>query len=151
MKILIDGDACSRIAVTERIAKQKRIPCHIYCDASRNIESNYSKVHIVDIGTNSADMAIIKHCDKGDIVITNDTSLAAMALARTPFVMNNYGQEFTTNNIMCLLTAKYIRQTSMRKTGKRPTKQTQELYGKAKKHASFAQTLNTLIKKAMED
>lgn len=148
MKIMIDGDACSRIAVTERIAKQKHVPCHIYCDASRNIESDYSTVHVMDIGMNSADMSIIKHCDKGDIVITNDTSLAAIALTKTPFVMNNHGQEFTTENIMCLLTAKYIQQTSMRKTGKRMAKQTRELYGKTKKHPSFAQTLDILIKKA---
>lgn len=152
MKILIDGDACPKIPTIERIARQKCIPCHIYCDASRYIDSDYSEIHVVDIGSNSADMAIIKYCMNNDIVITNDTSLAAMALARNSFVLNSRGMEYTKENIMSLLTEKYIRQARTRKSGRKQFKPTRELFGKsAKASVSFAQALDELIIKASKE
>lgn len=147
MKILIDGDACSRITTIEDIAGKKGIPCHIYCDASRIIDSEYSTVHIVDIGTNSADMAIVKHCSNGDIVITDDTGLAAMVLTMNAFAMNNSGMEFTNKNILQLLSSRHIRQDIARKTKRK------QVHGSLKpneKHASFAQTLNELVKRTAE-
>lgn len=149
MKILIDGDACSKIAMIEKIAKQKHIPCHIYCDASRDIYSDYSEVHIVEIGFNSADMAIINHCRKGDVVITNDTGLAAMILAKSAYVMNNHGMEFTNDNITQLLMRRYICTSGKRTSGRhKQMKQTHELFqDTGRQHPSFAQALTNIITK----
>ena len=149
MKILIDGDACSKIILIEKIAKQKNIPCHIYCDASRNLYSDYSEVHIVDIGFNSADMAIINHCKKGDIVITNDTGLAAMILAKSAYAINNHGMEFTDDNIAQLLIRRHICTSSKRASGRhKQMKQAHELFQDTKmQHPSFTKTLTTIITK----
>ena len=149
MKILIDGDSCSKITLTEKIAKQKHIPCHIYCDTSRTITSNYSDVHIVGIGYNSADMAIISHCNKNDIIITNDTGLAAMVLAKSAYAMNNHGMEFTHDNITSLLMRKYICVNTKRSSGKhKQMKQAHELFqDSARTHPSFVQALTGIIAK----
>lgn len=150
MKILIDGDACSKITLTEKIARQKRIPCHIYCDASRDIYSEYSEVHTVDIGFNSADMALIKHCSKGDVVITNDISLAAMALAKNAYVVNNYGMEFTDSNITQMLMRKHIYAKSKNSSVRnKQRKQGKELFQQTR-HPSFAQTLSAVLKKTQK-
>ena len=149
MKILIDGDACSKIVMIEKIAKQKHIPCRIYCDASRDIYSDYSEVHIVDIGFNSADMAIIKHCKKGDIVVTNDTGLAAIILAKSAYVINNHGMEFTDDNITQMLMRRHICINGKRTSGRhKQMKQANELFQDAKKQQlSFSQALTNIITK----
>lgn len=149
MKILIDGDSCSKITLTEKIAKQKHIPCHIYCDTSRTISSSYSDIHIVDIGCNSADMAIINHCNKNDIVITNDTGLAAMILTKSAYAVNNHGIEFTNDNITQLLMRRHICTSSKRTSGRhKQMKQAHELFQDTKiQHSSFAKTLTTMIAK----
>lgn len=144
MKILIDGDACSKIRTIERIAKAKGVPCHIYCDASRYIDSDYSEVHVVDVGANSADMAIIKYCRQSDIVVTNDIGLAAMVLTRGAAVLNNFGLEYTDSNILALLTNRHIRKERQRKTGR------DSIHGvpcTRCDHKPFAQTLQSVISK----
>ena len=115
MMILIDGDACGVINVTERLAKEMNIPCHIYCDTSRMLESSYSEIHIVDKGRDSADFAIINKCTSNDIVITNDSGLATMVLAKNGIAINAKGFEYTTHNIMSYLTKRYIRQHESKK------------------------------------
>lgn len=153
MKILIDGDACSRIALTENIARQRHIPCHIYCDASRTIHSDYSEIHIVDIGFNSADMEIMKHCSKGDVVITNDIGLAAMVLVKNAYALNNHGVEFTNDNITRMMMRRHIYAATKRSSAKqKQMKQAQELLRDGKtKHPPFARTLTDIIKKSRSD
>ena len=107
--ILIDGDSCNVIAITEKLAKKYAIPCHIYCDTHRFLESDYSEIHIVDSGRDSADFAIINKCGCNDIVITNDSGLAAMVLSRNAIAINSKGFEYTKHNIMSYLTTRYIR------------------------------------------
>ena len=116
IKILIDGDSCPVINITEKIASEKQLECHVYCDTSRIIQSDYSNVHIVDKGFNSADFAIVSNCTKNDIVITNDSGLAAMILSMNGFVMTTYGMEYTKENIMYFLNNRYFRQNIKRKT-----------------------------------
>ena len=144
MKILIDGDACSKIPVIEDIARKNRIPCHIYCDTSRFMESDYSTVHVVDVGTNSADFAITNSCEKNDIVVTNDTGLAAMILTQHAYVMNSQGLEYTDRNIMPMLNARHMRQSVIRKTGRKQVKG--QMYIN-QEHGSFASTLYRLLRK----
>lgn len=146
MKILIDGDACSKIKTIEQIAKRKGIPCHIYCDTSRFIDSDYSKVHIIDVGKNATDMVIVKCCEKTDIIITNDIGLAAMALTKGSAVINNSGLEYTDSNILIMLTNRHIRKERQRKTGRN------SIHGvpcNKYKHKPFAQVLKAVINRNM--
>lgn len=113
--ILIDGDACKFISLTEEFAKKHNIPCHIFCDTHHSIKSDYSEIHIVDKGRDATDFAIINKCKVNDIVITNDSGLAAMVLAKNGIAINTRGFEYTKNNIMSYLTSRHIRKNSSRK------------------------------------
>lgn len=120
--ILIDGDACNVIQITEKLAKEKSIPCHIYCDTQRILESTYSEIHIVDRGRDSADFAIVNKCGHNDIVITNDSGLAAMVLAKNGIAINTKGFEYTKRNIMSYLTSRHIRNYESRRNNRNQIK-----------------------------
>lgn len=144
MKIFIDGDACSVTSIAEEIASANGIECHIYCDTSRIIDSDYSQVHIVDKGPNAVDFAIINSCKTNDIVITNDSGLAAIALARKCFVLNCKGAIYNDRNIMSYLNRRYIRQDAKRKSG-RDQVNGMSTCNKSKKHCSFPVSLRQII------
>jgi hypothetical protein len=143
MKILIDGDSCSVVSLTERIAKSNHIGVDIYCDTTRNITSDYSDIHIVDCEQNSADFAIINHCNPNDIVVTNDGGLAAMVLARHGYVINCKGVEYTNTNIMTYLNSRYIRMNEKKKTKRSQVKG--NLHPSKDKRANYGTTLQRMI------
>lgn len=122
MQILIDGDSCNVISATEKIAKKKNIACHIYCDVTREIQSDYSEIHLVDKGKDTADFAILNKCETNDIIITNDSGLAAMVLAKKAYAINSHGFEYTPENIMTYLNKRYMRKHEMCKTNKKQVK-----------------------------
>ena len=147
MKILIDGDSCNVIACTEKIAKKNNIVCHIYCDTSRLLESEYSEIHIVDKGKDSADFAILNKCGKHDVVITNDSGLAAMVLAKQGYAINSHGFEYTKRNIDTYLNRRYLRSVSSRKSNK------SQITGMVKHNQhcnSYSAVLNAVIKKVLK-
>lgn len=122
MKILIDGDSCRVIGVTEQIAKKYDIPCHIFCDSAHSLDSTYSEIKIVSTGHNAADFAIINQCGINDIVITNDSGLAAMVLAKKGIALQSNGVEYTQKNISEYLNRRYVRARAQRKTNRHQVK-----------------------------
>lgn len=145
MKILIDGDACNVINTTEYIAKTKDIECHICCDTNHLLESDYSEIHIVDSRKDSADFYILNKCDKFDIVITNDSGLAAMVLAKHAYAVNSHGFEYTNENINSYLNSRYIRSFVARKSNRQQVK---GAYMPSHKKQSYSQILNHVITKS---
>ena len=144
MKILIDGDSCSVISTTERLAKKYRIPCHIYCDTTRSIKSKYAQVHVVDCSKDAADFAIISACSENDIVITNDSGLAALVLAKNGIAINTRGTEYTDINILGYLNTRYVRQLTVRQTHKKTVKG--KLYEDNDKQSCYRIVLTNLLK-----
>ena len=122
MKILIDGDACNVISCTEKIAKEKDIECHIFCDTSRILDSEYSQIHVVDKGFDSTDFAILNKCSNGDIIITKDGGLAAMVLTKNAYAISPQGFEYTRENIEIYLNRRYIRQHEVKRTKRNQVK-----------------------------
>lgn len=151
MTIRVDGDACPRTKISkiESIAERFSIPCIIYCDISHNITSDYADTHFVDIDSNSADMAIVMDCEPGDIVITNDTGLAAMTLSKRCHALKHNGMVFTDDNIMSLLTVRYMRSEQNRKTQRKPVKNV--FLQPNNTHASFATELIRIIQKEVKN
>lgn len=143
MKILIDGDSCSVISLTERIAKSNHIAVNIYCDTHHNITSEYSDIHIVDCDRNAADFAIIQNCNPTDIVITNDGGLAAMILAKRAHVLNSRGVEYTKHNIMTYLNSRHIRISETKRTKRNQVKG--NLHTDATKRQNYGTTLQRMI------
>lgn len=144
MKIMIDGDSCCVIDVVERVSRVHNLECHVYFDTQHIITTDYAIPHIVDKETNSADLKIANNCSKNDIVVTNDTGLAAIILARRGLVLNSRGIEYTQSNIMSYLNSRYLRSSEMRK---RKRLQVNGLPTNRTKHKNFEAELNRLIKK----
>lgn len=149
MKILIDGDACCKLSVTEQIARRYKIPCHVYCDSTRNIKTKYSYVHIVSVQKDSADFAIINCCEKGDIVVTNDSGLAVMILAKNGLAINTRGYEYTNENTACFLNERYARTAEIRRTNRKQVKG--RLYSEKTETEPYKRFLNNMIRKSIDN
>lgn len=144
MRILIDGDACNVTNIAEKIAAENGIECHIYCDTSHIIHSDYSQMHVVDSSPNAVDFAIINFCRSGDIIITNDSGLAAMALIKKCSTLNCKGIIYNNKNITSFLNRRYMRQDAKRKT-KRNKINGVNICDRIKHHHSFPVSLQQII------
>jgi uncharacterized protein YaiI (UPF0178 family) len=128
MKILVDADACPVKGIILTHAKQRNIPVIMFIDTSHELYDGYSLVVTVDKARDSADFALIKRAEAGDIVVTQDYGLAAMALARGTRVINQNGLIYTDINIGALLNDRHI-SAQIRRGGGRttnPKKRTKE-------------------------
>lgn len=130
MKILIDADACPVTGITEKIAKEKGISLIIVCDTSHIINTEYGEVFIVSKGADSADFSLMNKTDKGDIIVTQDYGVAAMALGKGAHPIHQSGKWYTNENIDQMLferhMAKKARNASHKFHGKGPKKRTPE-------------------------
>lgn len=145
MKVLVDGDACNKLDKIERISKSFGVPVVIYSSVHRNCQ--YSEIHYVARGKNEADFAIIKHCERGDIVITKDSGLATMALSKKAYVINPSGNIYTDDNYIESLNARYFRQVAL--GGNRGSVKGLKHKGK-RSGMSFGRALATIIAQELD-
>lgn len=108
MKILVDADACPVIKEIENIAKKHSLEVIIFADTAHILESDYSEVRVVDKGMDAVDFALMAICKQGDIVVTQDYGVAAMALGKGAKAIHHSGKEYTNENIERLLMERYI-------------------------------------------
>lgn len=142
MQILIDGDACRKIDATEKIASEKGVPCHIYCSTGHILESSYSRIHIMGEKKDSVDFAIVNKCQKGDIVVTDSSSLAAMVLAKCAYAINQKGFMYNDKNIMAYLDSRHMRRKETRCTNRQQVKCSRQI---SVKTAPYTDLLMRLI------
>ena len=108
MRIFIDADGCPVVNETVNIAKKSKIPVVIVKNYAHVINSAYAEVVTVDLSSDSADYYIVNHMEKGDLVITQDNGLAAMALAKEGIVINQNGYMIDNDNIDAMLSTRHI-------------------------------------------
>ena len=82
MQIFVDADACPVTRIVEQTARERGIPCSLLCDTNHVLSSDYSEIKIIGAGADAVDFALINLCHKGDIVVTQDYGVAAMALGK---------------------------------------------------------------------
>ena len=82
MKIFVDADACPVVRIVEEVAEKYRIDVTLLCDTNQILTSDYSKVIVVGAGADAVDYKLISICHKGDIVVSQDYGVAAMALGK---------------------------------------------------------------------
>lgn len=82
MKIFVDADACPVVDIVEDIATKYNIPVTLLCDTNHVLTSDYSEVIVVGAGADAVDYKLISICHRGDIVVTQDYGVAAMALGK---------------------------------------------------------------------
>ena len=144
MKVLIDADACPVVDIAVRLCKQHGIPCLLLCDTAHIMHKDGTETLIFDKGADSVDFALINRVRQGDLVITQDYGLAAMALARRAHVINQNGLIYTDENIDSLLLARHtsrkLRNAGVRLKG--PAKRTSE------QDEAFLRTMESFMPKA---
>lgn len=128
MKIIVDADACPVKNIIKQIAIKYNIPVIMVCDTSHILNDDYCKVVTVDKFADSADIYIINHTQAGDLVITQDYGVAAMAIGKKAYAISNSGMEFNDENMDKLLFERFLNK-KVRRAGQRtkgPSKRTEE-------------------------
>lgn len=82
MQIYVDADACPVVGIVEELAIKYKIPVTLLCDTNHVLYSDYSEVKIIGAGADAVDFALVNLCRKGDIIVTQDYGVAAMALGK---------------------------------------------------------------------
>lgn len=127
--IYIDADACPVTHIAEEIARRHGIPVTILCDTSHVMYSETSTVKLIGAGADAVDLALINLCKAGDIVITQDYGVAALALGKGALAVHQSGKCFTDDNIGGLLMDRHLAKKA-RRSGKHhlkgPAKRTEE-------------------------
>jgi uncharacterized protein YaiI (UPF0178 family) len=126
--ILIDADGCPVVDIALACARQREIEVVLVCDTAHELEREGAKTVTVSKGADSADFRLVNLIRKGDLVITQDYGLAAMALAKQAAVLNQDGMRYTKDNIDALLLARHTARKIRRGGGrlKGPAKRTKE-------------------------
>ncbi len=128
MKVFIDADACPVVNETVMLCREFKKECIIICDTSHRIEKEGVQTIVVEKGSDSADFRLVNMLGKGDLAISQDYALAAMALSKGARVINQNGMEYTDTNIDSLLMQRFIAK-KIRNSGGRlkgPSKRTKE-------------------------
>lgn len=143
MRIYIDADACPVTRIAEDIAREHGIPVTLLCDTNHVLASEYSEVRVIGAGPDAVDIALINLCCRGDIVITQDYGVAALALGKGARALHQSGKQFTDDNIDGLLMDRHLAKKA-RRSGKH------HLKGPARRTAEddrrFAESLERMIR-----
>lgn len=130
MRIYVDADACPVVKITEQVARKYELPVTLLCDTNHILTSDYSEVRVIGAGADAVDLALINLCQAGDIVVTQDYGVAAMALGNKAYVIHQNGWQYNAGNIDILLMkrhmAKKARRSKKKLHLKGPAKRTEE-------------------------
>lgn len=136
MKILVDADACPVKEIIEEVAMRYQIPVIMLIDTSHILTSDYSEIILVSKAPDAVDFALINRTVKGDIVVTQDYGVAAMALGKGAYAIHPGGKLYTDNNIDIMLMERDIARKARRAgeriknhTGKRTTADNERFTG----------------------
>lgn len=143
--ILVDADACPVVRIVEEVARRFSYPVTLLCDTNHILQSDYSDVRIIGAGADAVDFALFNLCHSGDVVVTQDYGVAAMALGKGAYAIHQSGRLYTNENIDQLLMerhlAKKARQSSKHHL-KGPRKRTRE--DDERFASAFTQLLQTI-------
>ena len=149
MQIFVDADACPVVANIEKIAKENNVPVTLLCDTNHVLSSAYSEVVVVvGAGADAVDYKLISICHKGDIVVSQDYGVVAMALGKGAYAIHQSGRWYTNDNIDQMLMERHLNKKARRSSRKchikGPKKRTEE------DDERFAKSFEKLIRKALE-
>ena len=148
MQIFVDADACPVVGIVEIIAEKYNIPTTLLCDTNHILYSDYSEVIVVGAGADAVDYKLISICRKGDIVVSQDYGVAAMALGKGAYAIHQSGKWYTDDNIDQMLMERHLskkaRRSSRKCHVKGPKKRTEE------DDERFAQSFEKMLLMARE-
>ena len=148
MRVFIDADACPVVSIVENISKKYNIPVTLLCDTNHVLTSEYSEVIVVGAGADAVDYKLISIGHRGDIVVSQDYGVAAMALGKGAFAIHQSGKWYTNDNIDQMLMERHLNKKARRSSHKNhikgPKKRTE------KDDERFAQSFEKMIRMAVE-
>ena len=149
MQIYVDADACPVVGIVEEIAEKYKIPVTLLCDTNHVLYSEYSDVIVVGAGTDAVDYKLIGVCHKGDIVVSQDYGVAAMALGKGAYAIHQSGRWYTDDNMDQMLMERHLNKKARRSSHKNhikgPKKRTKE------DDERFAQSFEKMIRMVQQD
>ena len=149
MKIYVDADACPVVGIVEKIAEKYNVPVILLCDTNHVLASEYSEVIMVGAGADAVDYKLISLCHRGDIVVSQDYGVAAMALGKGAYAIHQSGKWYTNDNIDQMLMERHLskkaRRSSRKCHVKGPKKRTEE------DDERFAQSFEKMILMAQKE
>lgn len=128
MEIFVDADACPAVGLIVEAGRKHGVPVTLLCDTNHVLSSDYASVRTVGAGADAVDFALVNLCRAGDVVVTQDYGLAAMALAKGARVLHPMGKRYSQDNIQGLLMDRHLGSRARRGVhkhyGKGPRKRT---------------------------
>ena len=120
--LYVDADACPVTRETLAIARTARIPVVLVGNETQNLDRHTGRagVEAVRVGTgrDSVDFAIVELLEPGDVVVTADTGLAAMALGRGAHAVSPRGRRWLAETIDMELAVRHAEQRHRRAGGR---------------------------------
>ena len=130
MQIFVDADACPVVDIVETMAEKYNIKTTLLCDTNHVLYSDYSEVIVVGAGADAVDYKLISLCHRGDIVVSQDYGVAAMALGKAAYAIHQSGRWYTDENIDRMLMERHLNKKARRSSHKNhikgPKKRTEE-------------------------
>ena len=146
MHIYVDADACPVVDIIEDKARKYKVSVTLLCDTNHVLSSAYSEVMLVGAGADAVDYKLISICHKGDIVVSQDYGVAAMALGKGAYAIQQSGKWYTNDNIDRMLMERHLNKKARRNSNKAhlkgPKKRTK------KDDERFSESFEKLIQKA---
>lgn len=128
--VYVDADACPVVRIIERVSKDAGVPVELICDTNHVLTSDYSRVRVIGAGADAVDFALINLLKAGDVVVTQDYGVAALALGKKAHAIHQSGKIFSDDNIEGLLMDRHLAKKARMGKGKHhlkgPKKRTEE-------------------------
>ena len=120
--LFIDADACPVTRDAISLARSHALTVVLVANQSQNLSryADRAGVEILQVasGRDSADFAMVPRLAPGDIVVTQDTGLAAMALSRGCSVLSPRGRRYLSATIDAELAIRHAEQRHRRAGGR---------------------------------
>lgn len=128
--VYVDADACPVVRLIENISKEMGVPVELISDTNHMLSSDYSRVRVIGAGADAVDLALVNLLKAGDVVVTQDYGVAALALGKKARAIHQSGRIFSDDNIEGLLMDRHLSKKARLSKGKHhlkgPKKRTPE-------------------------
>ena len=149
LHIFVDADACPVVSIVENIAYKYSVLVTLLCDTNHVLESDYSEVIVVGAGADAVDYKLISICHKGDIVVSQDYGVAAMALGKGAYAIHQSGKWYTNDNIDWMLMERNLNKKARRASGKNHIKGSKKRTPEDDEH--FSKSFEKMIRMAIQN
>lgn len=120
--LYIDADACPVTREALSIARERRVAAVLVANSTQNLSRYAARpgVEAIEVsgGRDAADFAIVERLSPGDVVVTGDIGLAAMAIGRGARAVSPRGRVYSPATIDMELALRHAEQRHRRAGGR---------------------------------